>query len=155
MKSIKLNTEQIVDLINNKRVFLSSNKVVELLDDEIIYNNNGRISKLNELNLRFLPPEDDRPFLRKLLCEYFNCRPFEIICTDISIPDQQADFRVRFTPEKEIGLIVVTYNQAVLNTKGMTDDENIQDLISQNQVGLYHRLGNSDYFFRWEEDFYT
>ena len=54
MENIKLSTGQIVDLINNKRVLLSSDKVVELFNEEIIYNNNGKISKLNELNLRFL-----------------------------------------------------------------------------------------------------
>ena len=156
MKTIKLNPEQIVNLIKNQRVLLSTNKVVELLDDEIVYNNKGKISKLKELNLKFSEPKEDNPFLRNLLCDYFNCEPFEIICTDISIKDRQAVFRVRFTPEKEMGLIVVTGKQAELNTISMTDDdEDIQKLISENQIGLYHRLGTSEYFFRWEDYYYT
>ena len=77
MKTIKLNPEQIVNLIKNQRVLLSTNKVVELLDDEIVYNNKGKISKLKELNLKFSEPKEDNPFLRNLLCDYFNCEPFE------------------------------------------------------------------------------
>ena len=148
MKNIKLNPKQIVDLINKKRVFLDSDKVVEVLEDEIIYNNNGRISKLSNLNLEFLEPEEDIPFLRKLLCQYLNCKPFEIICTGISI--QEATYKVRFTPDKELELIVVTSNQAKRNVRDTCDNEDIKSLISENQIGFYHRLGNSDYFFRWE-----
>ena len=51
IKNIKLNPKQIVDLINNKRVFVAPDTLVEVFNDEIIYNNNGRISKLNNLNL--------------------------------------------------------------------------------------------------------
>ena len=55
-----------------------------------------------------------------------------------------------------MGLIVVTGKQAELNTISMTDDdEDIQKLISENQIGLYHRLGTSEYFFRWEDYYYT
>ena len=148
MKNIKLNPEQIVDLINNKRVFLDSDTVVEVFDDEIIYNNNGRISRLDNLHLEFSPPEKDKPFLRKLLCEYLNCKPFEIICTDIS--NQEAAYKVRFSPDKELELIVVSSNQAKRNVQNTSNNEDTQNLISENQIGLYQRLGNSDYFFRWE-----
>ena len=149
MKNIKLNPKQIIDLINNKRVFLDSNKVVEIFDDEVIYNNNGQISRLNNLNLEFSPPEKDKPFLRKLLCEYFNCEPFEIICIEQTIQD--AEFRIRFSPEKELGIIVMTEPMAKYNLVNMVDiDENYKDFVSKNQIGPYHRINNSEYFYRWE-----
>ncbi len=149
MKNIKLNPKQIVDLINNKRVFLGSGEVVELLDDEIIYNNNGRISRLNNLNLKFSEPEEDNPFLRKLLCEYFNCETFEIICVEATIQD--AEFRIRFSPEKELRIIVLTEAMAKYNLRNQLDfDENYNDFVSKDRIGQYRRINNTNYFYRWE-----
>ena len=149
MKNIKLNPKQIVDLINNKRVFLGSGEVVELLDDEIIYNNNGRISRLNNLNLKFSEPEEDNPFLKKLLCEYFNCEPFEIICVEATIQD--AEFRIRFSPEKELRIIVLTEAMAKYNLRNQLDfDENYNDFVSKDRIGQYRRINNTNYFYRWE-----
>ncbi len=149
MKKIKLNPKQIVDLINNKRVCLASDKVVEVFDDEIIYNNNGQISRLDNLHLEFSPPEEDKPFLRKLLCEYFNCEPFQIICIEQTVQD--AEFRIRFSPEKELGIIILTEAMAKYTMRDMIDfDEDYNDIVSKNQIGPYHRLKDSDYFFRWD-----
>ncbi len=150
MKNIKLSPKQIVDLITKKRIILCSDKVVEVFDNEIIYNNNGQISRLDNLNLEFSPPEKDKPFLRKLLCEYFNCEPFQIVCIEQTIQD--AEFRIRFSPEKELTIIVLTEPMAKYNLRCQVDtDENYKDYISKNQIGPYHRLGCSEYFFRWDD----
>ncbi len=149
MTNIKLNPKQIVDLINNKRVFLAHNKLVEVLDDEIIYNNNGRISRLDNLNLEFSPPEEDEQFVRKLLCDYFNCEPYQVICIEATIHD--TEFRIRFSPEKEITIIVLSEPMAKYNLRNQIDlDENYENYISKDQIGLYRRLGSSEYFYRWD-----
>ena len=107
---------------------------------EIIYNNNGKISKLDNLNLEFTEPLEDRPFLRKLLCEYFNCEPFQIICIEQTVQD--SEFRIRFSPEKELVIIVLTEAMAKYTMRDMIDfDEDYNDFVSKkNQIGPYHRL---------------
>ena len=128
---------------------MASDKVVEVFDDEIIYNNNGQISRLDNLHLEFSPPEEDKPFLRKLLCEYFNCEPFQIICIEQTVQD--AEFRIRFSPEKELVIIVLTEAMAKYTMRDIIDfDEDYNDFVSKNQIGPYHRLKDSDYFFRWD-----
>ena len=151
MKIFKLNSKQMVKLIKNKRIFITQNETIELYDEEIILNNKGNISKLEKSYFEFPETNKTENFLHSLVCDYFNCNPHEVICTGISI--QEATFRIRLIPQKELGIIVVTSIIAQKNMKNITEDVNSDEITSKNQIGLYHRLGNTEYFFRWDENF--
>ncbi len=38
--------------------------------------------------------------------------------------------------------------------RNVVDDLNTNEITDKNQIGFYHRLCDSEYFFRWDEDFF-
>lgn len=141
----------ILELINNKRIFLESNKTIELFDEDIILNNKGQICSVKALNFEFMETNNINTFLQPIICSHFNCKTYEVICTGMSI--EEATFRIRFSPQKELGIVVVTYSNAIKNMRYVYDDLNTVEIKNKNQIGFYHRLCDSEYFFRWDEDF--
>ncbi len=147
MKKIKLNKEQILKLFKEKQFFISDNKCIELYDDDLIYNHSGNIATIKdvELNLELETPKNDySEFCRKLLCNHFNIEENKVIC--ISYSPEDMDFKIRFSPDNEITVIVCPVTQAIKNTK--ISFEIVKNNKNLTQIGLYRRLCNSAYFFR-------
>ncbi|MBQ9246046.1 hypothetical protein IJ182_07260 [bacterium] len=149
MEKLCLNTKQISELIRNNRVFIQNNTAVEIFDDEFILNCKGKITKSKSLSISFREMNEPYSFLQALICEYFNFEYQNVICISASI--EESEFRIRFSPQKELSIIVCPKALAIKNTENIFEDD-IQNHLSENQIGFYRRLGNSDYFFRWNED---
>ncbi len=147
MKKIKLNKEQILKLFKEKQFFISDSKCIELYDDDLIYNFAGNITTINdvELNLELKSPKNDySEFCRELVCNHFNVDANKVIC--ISYSPEDMEFKIRFSSDNEITVIVCPVTQAIANTKisfGI-----VEKTKNLTQIGLYRRLCDSAYFFR-------
>ena len=148
MKNIKLNSVQISELITTKRVVLSNSSSIEFYDDEIIHNKNGEIRYIKNMSIEFNEKEKTDEFIQKLICEHFNIEANQVIM--ISSSTEDAVFKIRFTPDNAIIIIVCPINVAINNTNIQKNKLKIDDNVFQ--IGLYRRLGISAYFFRIEQD---
>lgn len=144
MQNIKLKEKQISELIKNKKVNLNDNSTIEIYDDEIIHNKNGEIRYIKSINLEFYEAEKTDKFLQELICEHFNIETSQAIM--ISSTPEDAEFRIRFTPDKEVTIIICPINIAIKNTQILMKKSKIDSNASR--IGLYRRLGDSCYFFR-------
>lgn len=144
MKNLNLNTKEISELIKNKKVKLSENSSIEIYDDEIIHNKNGKIRYIKSINLEFYEAEKTDKFLQELICEHFNIETSQAIM--ISSTPEDAEFRIRFTPDKEVTIIICSINIAIKNTQILMNKTEID--YNTSKIGLYRRLGDSCYFFR-------
>ena len=148
MQNIKLKEKQISELIKNKKIILNDNSSIEIYDDEIIHNKNGEIRYIKSINLEFYEAEKTDKFLQELICEHFNIETSQAIM--ISSTPEDAEFRIRFTPDKEITIIICPINIAIKNTQILMNETKID--CNASQIGLYRRLGDSCYFFRIDTD---
>ena len=148
MQNIKLKEKQISELIKNKKVNLNDNSTIEIYDDEIIHNKNGEIRYIKSINLEFYEAEKTDKFLQELICEHFNIETSQAIM--ISSTPEDAEFRIRFTPDKEVTIIICPINIAIKNTQILMKKSKIDSNASR--IGLYRRLGDSCYFFRIDTD---
>lgn len=144
MQNIKLKEKQISELIKNKKVNLNDNSTIEIYDDEIIHNKNGEIRYIKSINLEFYEAEKTDKFLQELICEHFNIETSQAIM--ISSTPEDAEFKIRFTPDKEVTIIICPINIAIKNTQILMNKSKID--CNASQIGLYRRLGDSCYFFR-------
>ncbi len=149
MTTIELNREQISELIRYKEFELDDYSKIEIFDDEIILNEKGTASYLSSVIFEYIEPDtdDEDMFMRYLICEHLNLEPTNVIC--ISFCSEEGVFRVRFSPECELTMIVCPVNMAVQNTENfihLTNQKNSE----MEQIGVYKRLGHSAYFFRWD-----
>lgn len=144
MQNIKLKEKQISELIKNKKVNLNDNSTIEIYDDEIIHNKNGEIRYIKSINLEFYEAEKTDKFLQELICEHFNIETSQAIM--ISSTPEDAEFKIRFTPDKEVTIIICPINIAIKNTQILMKKSKIDSNASR--IGLYRRLGDSCYFFR-------
>lgn len=144
MQNIKLKEKQISELIKNKKIILNDNSSIEIYDDEIIHNKNGEIRYIKSINLEFYEAEKTDKFLQELICEHFNIETSQAIV--ISSTPEDAEFRIRFTPDKEVTIIICPINIAIKNTQILMNKSKID--CNASQIGLYRRLGDSCYFFR-------
>lgn len=144
MQNIKLKEKQISELIKNKKIILNDNSTIEIYDDEIIHNKNGEIRYIKSINLEFYEAEKTDKFLQELICEHFNIETSQAIV--ISSTPEDAEFRIRFTPDKEVTIIICPINIAIKNTQILMNKSKID--CNASQIGLYRRLGDSCYFFR-------
>ena len=144
MQNIKLKEKQISELIKNKKIILNDNSSIEIYDDEIIYNKNGEIRYIKSINLEFYEAEKTDKFLQELICEHFNIETSQAIM--ISSTPEDAEFRIRFSPDKEVTIIICPINIAIKNTQILMKKSKIDSNASR--IGLYRRLGDSCYFFR-------
>ena len=148
MQNIKLKEKQISELIKNKKVVLNNNSSVEIYDGEVIHNKNGEIRYIKNMNLEFNEAERTDEFLQGLICEHFNIEASQTIM--ISSTPEDAEFKIRFTPDKEITIIICPITVAIRNTQILLGNKKIKINSNTLQIGLYRRLGTSCYFFRLE-----
>lgn len=144
MQNIKLKEKQISELIKNKKTILNDNSSVEIYDDEIIHNINGEIRYIKNINLEFNETEKTDKFIQELICEHFNIEAHHAIM--ISSTPEDVEFKIRFTPDKEIRIIICPINIAIKNTQILMNETEID--CNTSKIGLYRRLGDSCYFFR-------
>lgn len=150
MNKIKLNQKQISELIINKKVALTENSSIEIYENEIIYNKNGKIRYATKMELEFGEIEQSDSFLQEIISEHFNIDKNQVIT--ISSEPEDSEFKIRFTTNKEITIIVCPVNIAIKNTKILEENHNLKIDKMCTQIGLYRKLGNSAYFFRIESD---
>ena len=148
MQKVKLNSKQITELVKYKKALISDNIAIEVFDDELIYNDNGTINYITAMSLEFeknSPPDD---YMQQLICDHFHLEPHNVIIENVSPED--GEFRIRFTPNKELFSIVCPINIAIINST-MSKKE-MKNAPTASHIGVYRRLGNSCYFFRWDMD---
>ncbi len=148
MQKVKLNSKQITELVKYKKTLISDNIAIEVFDDELIYNDNGTINYITAMSLEFekISPPDD--YMQQLICDHFHLEPHNVIIENV-LPEN-GEFRIRFTPNKELFLIVCPINIAIINST--MSKEEIKNTSTASHIGIYRRLGNSCYFFRWNID---
>lgn len=152
MATITLNEKKISELITKHRTYVDQNVTIEVMDDTLILNNKGRMCYVEHLN--FECPIENVPenFLHKLVCEHLNLPSQDVICTSMGI--DEAVFKIRFAPNKNVGLILCSRPLSKINVKNFIEPEDDEEkFFSENRIGFYHRLGDSSYFFRWDEDY--
>ena len=153
MKSIKLNAEQIIKLLENKYVNIE-NKTIEIQRNEFVLNNDGFISYSNCAIIKFDQEHkiDNKHiilYLQKLICQYFNLCCTQVIFTKKNY--NEYEFNIKLNPNNECRIVVCEKIQALNNTQAMTDEQ--VDITSDSQfIGLYKKLNDSFYYFRWLED---
>lgn len=110
---------------------------------------------LNSITLTF--PNDksyEKPLqismLQDLICEHFNLILNEVIYEQRTPND--VIFRIHLHPDKEFKIVICDEFTAMANTKEMNDTEEIKSYLSNSQIGIYKKLGNSFYYFRWLDD---
>lgn len=150
MKKISLNNEQITDLIGNKKVEIDYISSVEIFDGELIYNFNGKICKIENIDVEIKEPEKTNVFIQNLICEHFNIERKQVLMVSSTIED--SEFRIRFTPDNEVSIIVCPVTKAISNTKNLTEEDTIYVDENTYQIGFYRRLSTSCYFFRFQPD---
>lgn len=150
MKKISLNNKQIADLITNKEVKIDYISSVEIYDGELIYNFNGKICKITNIDLEINEPEKTNVFIQNLICEHFNIDRKQVLMVSSTIED--SEFIIRFTPNDEVTIIVCPVTKAISNTKNLTEEDTIYVDENTYQIGLYRRLSTSCYFFRFQID---
>lgn len=153
MKSILLNTEQIEKLIENKYLEINEGKIIELHKDNLSLNYNGNIHKICSVNIQFVENEIENKhvvdFLQHLVCEHLNLETTQVIYSIGS--GEEFEFKIRFAPNKEWQIVVCTYNRALENLRAI-NNEYIDININAPSIGIYKRLCQSHYYFRWFEE---
>lgn len=150
MKKISLNNKQITDLIRNKEVKIDYISSVEIFDGELIYNFNGKICKIENIDLEIKEPEKTNIFIQNLICEHFNIDRKQVLMVSSTLED--SEFRIRFTPHNEVTIIVCPVTKAISNTKNLSEGTSISVDENTCQIGFYRRLSTSCYFFRFQAD---
>ncbi len=65
MKKRKLTSKEIAELINNQRVYIRNNEIIEIFDGDIILNNNGEVDILRSITLEFIHSNFPENFLKR------------------------------------------------------------------------------------------
>lgn len=149
MKKITLDKKEISNFIKNKKIVINQNSSIEFYDDEIIYNNNGEIGYAQSINIEFDVTEKTDNFIQELICNHFNVAKTQVIM--VTSDTEDAEFKIRFTPDKEITIIICPINVAIKNTRIMGSKNTIKIDTNLTKIGLYRRLEDSCYFFRLED----
>ena len=149
MKNVNLNHYQTLSLLENKELTLeNSNDILEISENEIRLNHNGKTHKLLNANMVFVKKEDESHYfvgvIKRLLCEYLNIKPKEVNIK--SIYDMEFIFTIHISQNCESRIYICPKKYALAKTQKIDSEESYTDSI---QIGNYKRLGSSDYFFRW------
>ncbi len=152
MKEINLNKYQMLSLIEDKELKLEDcDDILEISENEIQINHNGEIYKLFGAEMVFKKQQIEfdslADELKEVICEYFNLEQKELRLKNVD--NLEYVFTIRFSPNCESKIFVCPKNCAVANTKEMRIGEFDPDA---DQVGIYKRMGTSDYYFRWLGD---
>lgn len=150
MKKIKLNNFQLKNLLENDCLSLNENSVLQLVKNRLFLNVDGDIYNMINVDFHFKKQEIEHEFvvddIKQLVCEHLNLDPSEVIFSDRHIG--AFDFTVRFDVKNEWNIIVCDYSKTIQNTRELSD-ETLIPANNANQIGLYKRLGDSCYYFRW------
>ena len=154
MKKYTLNSEQISRLIKKQYIEIKDNKLIEIQRNNLIVNENGNISKVYSIVLQFneeeIKNEHIVKFIKNLICEHFNISSKEVFYIDGT--GEEFDLVIHFAPNMERKIYVCELRKAILNMKAIEDDFSKNEINSPEYIGLYKKLGNSAYYFRWIDD---
>ena len=153
MKQIKLNSKQLSNFLTNKYFEISTNENLELYSGRFVINKNGYLYKLKEIDMSFeieeLPNKFVINFIQNLICKYLNLESYMVIF----LKDEMSEyiFRISFFHGNQCYIIVSDYMN-VMQTMQSINDIKSEYGAGEQQIGLYKKLGNSQYYFRWVED---
>lgn len=151
MKTLLLNNELINKLLKDRYLKLNSEEYVQILDNQIILNSGGELYNTDSLNINFQRREYKNnskiKMLQNLVCNHLNLNPDDVICT--ADGDMETEFLVRFLPDIEIPITICNESCACLNTNEMYSGSSSKPVISDDQIGIYRKLMDSQYYFRW------
>ncbi len=153
MKQIKLNSEQLSNFLTNKYFEISTNENLELYNSKFVINKNGYLYKLKELDMSFeieeLPNKFVINFIQNLICKHLNLESYMVIFLKNEMSEYV--FRISFFHGNQCYIIVSDYMN-VMQTMQSINDIKSECGTEEQQIGLYKKLGNSQYYFRWIED---
>ena len=150
MSKIKINKEQISELIKNGNIELPEDKLIEFRNANLVLNDNGYIHYAEKLHIEFKNAEIENKhaidFVQDLVCRHLNLTPCNVIFNLYS--DGEFEFTIRFNKNIENQMIICDFNRAKANTQSL--DIPIDN--GREQIGMYKRLEQSAYYFRWIEN---
>ncbi len=152
-KEITLDKNQFSKLIEQNSIFLDDDCVLQLVDYNLVLNKNGEIYNITKFDIQFKKREIENEFvvsdLKQLICHHLNLDVSEVIYSNKF--DGCYDFYIRFDAKTQWKIVVCDFSTAVSNTAQLTN-EKIEFAYDAEEIGLYKRLGNSAYYFRWFND---
>ena len=155
MKAITLKSSQLSRVLTDESLEIEDNVRIEIQNKEFILNIGGIIHELNEAKLQFDEPSvelsSSDKHKKNLLCKHLNLEPCQII--RISRNGTESEFRIKFSPKNICYVVVCDFRQAIQNMNAIVD-ETLNFSSDDDYIGLYKKLGNTLYYFRWiENDF--
>lgn len=150
VRKIQLKSEDIRKLFTDKYLLMSDDVLIQMQKDCLQLNNNGKIYDSVSIKIDFEKQEYCYEFaakhLQELLCKHLNLFPNEVIF--INCDGEEFEFEIRFHPNTKSHIVVCEFQRAVDNTAALSDNPFPAD-ISYDYIGLYKKLGQSPYYFRW------
>lgn len=154
MNKIQLNEIQIRNLFRDNFLKLTINDAIEIHKDELILCSYGKITKPQNIIItfedEFIHESASASYIRELICEYLNLNTYAVILVEET--HEEFRYKIRFAPNKEWELVVYEYKNVILNTQDLFDEYQKDIYHYQPQIGLYRRLLNSIYYFRWLDE---
>lgn len=154
MHKIQLNEIQIRNLFKDNFLELTANDAIEVHKDELIFCSYGKISTPCKITITFedfLTNESaSASYIRELICEYLNLNTYAVILVEET--HEEFRYKIRFAPNKEWELVVYEYKNVILNTQELFAEYQKDIYHYLPQIGLYRRLLDSIYYFRWLDE---
>ena len=155
MNNIELNKIQINNLFIDKFLELTPNDAIEIHEEELLFNSYGKISTPYKMVISFedydISESASASYIRELLCEHLNVNSYSVILIKEGM--NEFLYQIRFAPNKEWQLVVCEHKYALGNTNDWFENYKSEKNCMLPQIGLYKRLGNSSYYFRWLDVF--
>lgn len=155
-KNITLTSVQAVKLIANKFVEIDQEQSIEIYDNKLILNNNGEVFELDSLEAGFnkkkIDYEESVNFIRSLICDYFHFEPYQVLYSS-GMPNHELVFNINFYPGLNLYMLVADKSTASINSRELYLENVGKQIDTENTVGVYRKLGDSGYYFRWLDDF--
>ena len=152
--SITLDRKQIIQLMTGKSVKIETGKYVELLNDDIMININGLGYFADKIDIKYNEKYDCGEgvieHFQELICEHFNIGPYGAVYSGGNHPE--FTFIIRFGRNGLRELLITDYKNAIDNIRQIRDDYNFNADITEPYIGLYRKLNNSPYYFRWLDE---
>ena len=153
MKTFKLNMNEITQFIKRKSIEISTNRILEIHNNKLVINSDGILYDVFSTDIHFEECNyNDRfkiNFIQNLICEHLNLEPHNVIFTSKNKQEYLFDIKFKY---KIIWNIIVCEGSTAINNTKFTYDE-FKDISSKKtNIGLYRKLGNSAYYFRWYEE---
>ena len=149
-KKVILNEKQLQKLVTDTFVQLNSDELIEQYDDRIVLNSKGDIYDIKTAAMRFEGYEviknSQMEYFQSLICKHLNLEPTNVIFN--SGDSSEMVFTVRFAPGIQMHIVVCEFRQARKNMKDVSDGA-IDGLVNKDYIGLYKKLADSWYYFRW------